>query len=218
MGGLLQAFQSLGWATVKVTQYGHGVCSIDGRPCGCQPSEHSFVLVEERNPQGRGDTCRFLAAGARRSLWLRVRQGQLAEAYPALERAVKGEHFVMIESNSILDHLNPDLYIVVLDRSCRDFKTSARRFFARADALVTVEPRSDAKAWPGIDLSMLENKPLFPVSISNYFSPQLCRFVSQKLTLPGVRCTVDSISPRGSTTVTSAVERGLHGETGDFHS
>src|SRR5579859_5287808 len=79
MAGLIHDIKSLDWTAVKITQYGHGICSQDGEPCGCTPTEHAFMLTEERNAGGRADTCRFLAAGARRSLWLRARQGQLAE-------------------------------------------------------------------------------------------------------------------------------------------
>ncbi|MBI1940542.1 MAG: hypothetical protein HYS33_03435 [Acidobacteria bacterium] len=181
MAGLIRALRSFQWTAVKITQYGHGICSLDGRPCGCEPEEHPFVLIEEKNPRGRGDTCRFLKAGAKRSLWLRVRQGQLAEALPLFRRALEGAEFVMIESNSILEYLEPALYLVVLDSSQRDFKSSARRFIGRSDAFVPVESRLDPRAWPGLDSLDLDDKPVFPVSRPHYSNPELCRFVLEKL-------------------------------------
>ncbi len=184
MAGLIRALSSVEWTAVKITQYGHGICSLDGEPCGCAPTEHPFVLTEEENVRGRSDTCRFLAAGARRSLWLRVRQGRLGEAFPLLKQALNGHKWVMIESNSILDFLKPALYLVVLDSSRRDFKTSALRGLARADALVPVESRADARAWGAFGPQALENKPQFPVPAGKYFSPELCRFVRQRLCLP----------------------------------
>jgi hypothetical protein len=169
---------------VKITQYGHGVCSLDGQPCGCKPKEHSFVLAEEKDPYSYADTFRFLRAGAKRSLWLRVRKGQLPEAYPFLQGALRREAFVMTESNSILGYLKPSLYLAVLDRSQRDFKSSARHFIGRSDALVPVDSRLDPRAWPALDCRQLENKPVFPVSPPGFFNPQLCRFVCQRLPLP----------------------------------
>ncbi len=181
MAGVIRALPFLNWTAVKVTQYGHGVCSHDGEPCGCAPEEHPFALTEEKDVRGRGDTCRFLAAGARRALWLRVRQGQLATAFPPLAEALRGAEYVIIESNSILEFIEPELYLVVLDPARRDFKDSTRRFFNRADALVAVEPLRRARAWPGLDSAVFEGKPVFQVSRQDYFSPDLCRFVCDKL-------------------------------------
>ena len=181
MTGLIRSLRSLDWTAVKITQYGHGICSVDGQACGCEPKEHPFVLTEERDPRGRSDTSRFLAAGARRSLWLRARQGQLGDAFPLLEKAVSAERWVMMESNSIIEFLKPILYLVVLDSSERDFKPSARRFLDQADALVPIDSRLDARAWGGVAAADLEEKPVFPVSPPGYLSPELWEFVKQRL-------------------------------------
>lgn len=185
--GLIRDLRPLNWTAVKITQYGHGICSEDGEPCGCAPSEHACVLTEEDNPDGRGDTCRFLAAGAARALWLRVREGQLAEALSLLKDALVSDRFVLIESNSILGFLRPALYLFVLDSSYRDFKTSARQFLRRADALVAVESRVEKRAWPDLDPHGLENKPMFPVPARNYSTRELCRFVREKLGVPDTK-------------------------------
>jgi hypothetical protein len=184
MAGLIRGLEEFGWTALKITQSGHGICSLEGEPCGCAPTEHSFVLTEERDEGGRGDTCRFLAAGARRSLWLRVRQGQLAQASSALDRLLSRYGWVMIESNSVLELIEPRLCVMVLDSAQRDFKSSARMFLQRADALAVVGPKSQAWKWPGLDARVFEGKPQFPVSAENYDSPQLCRFVRRQLGLP----------------------------------
>jgi molybdopterin-guanine dinucleotide biosynthesis protein len=189
MAGLIRSLESLGWTAVKITQYGHGIGSQDGEPCGCEPAEHPFELTEEKDPGGHGDTCRFLRAGAKRSLWLRVRQGQLETALPALLEAISRDNFVIIESNSILGLVQPDLYLVVLDNSRRDFKPSARQFLERADALVPIASGSagsglDARAWPALDPAIFRDKPVFPVREGKYFNPELSEFVRRKLALP----------------------------------
>lgn len=186
MSALIREFAPLGWTAVKVTQYGHGICSRDGEPCGCEPEEHPFALTEETDPQGRGDTCRFLAAGARRSLWLRVRQGQLAEAVPLLMETIGSRNgWAMIESNSILEFVDPLLYLAVLDGSKRDFKPSALRALARADGLV---PVNDSFGGPstfppslGLASDVFRNKPIFPVQRNSYRNPELNEFVRRRL-------------------------------------
>jgi hypothetical protein len=186
MSALIREFAPLGWTAVKITQYGHGICSLDGDPCGCAPEEHPFALTEETDPQGHGDTCRFLAAGARRSLWLRVRQGQLAGAIPLLvETIASRDGWAMIESNSILQFLDPLLYLAVLDGSQRDFKPSALRALTRADALVPVDTGFDGSSsftpWRGLDPTFFRDKPVFPVRKNHYQSPALNEFVRQRL-------------------------------------
>jgi molybdopterin-guanine dinucleotide biosynthesis protein len=180
---IIREFRFLNWTAVKITQYGHGVCSHDGIPCQCAPGRHAFVLTPEQDPHGRADTCRLLAAGAKRSLWLRVRQGQLGEAFPTLERSLSSEEYVLIESNSILTFLEPLLYLVLLDSAKHDFKDSTRRFLHFADALICVGPSLSHGMWPSIEPQRLASKPLFPVSASEYFSPDLSRFVRAKLGL-----------------------------------
>lgn len=188
MAGLIRGLRPPEWAAVKITQYGHGVCSLDGEPCGCDPGEHGFLLTEERSRQGRSDTHRFLQAGARRSLWLRVRQGQLHRALPALLRALRREDWVMVESNSILGHLTPALYLFVVDPSRNDFKASARKYLERAEALVTIGAEAQAYPWPGIDAGVFRRRPTFRLERPNDISRNLIDFVRQKLGLtePGL--------------------------------
>jgi len=181
MAGLIRDLKPFAWTAVKITQYGHGICSRDGQPCECAPTEHAFALTEETNPCGQADTCRFLGAGARRSLWLRVREGQLVAGLPTLSQALGDDEHVIIESNSILGFLKPAAYLVVLDRARRDFKTSARQFLERADALVPVGAGPEVRTWSAIDPSILGRKRVFPVSPPNYANPDLCVFVRQRL-------------------------------------
>jgi len=181
MAGIIRGLESLDWTAVKITQHRHGIGSADGGRGEWAPEEHFYALREENNPRGRGDTCRFLAAGARRALWLEVRQGQLAEALPALWKALNGDEHILIESNSILEFVRPALYLVVLDVSRSDFKASARRFLGQADAFVAVGARINARAWPAVDPRALGERPVFRVASRHSSSPELCRFVQERL-------------------------------------
>jgi hypothetical protein len=183
---LIREFAQLRWTAVKITQYGHGVCSRDGRACDCAPEEHPFALTEETDALGRADTCRFLAAGAEHSLWLRVRQGQISSALPLLTRKLRQSEWVIIESNSIVEHLDPLLYLVVLDSSQPDFKPSARRALDRADVLVSVTssgPSVVGQQWPEFVPGLLSSKPTFQVSRPKFWNPALGDFVGKRLAI-----------------------------------
>jgi len=159
--GLIRALANLSWTAVKITQYGHGKCSIDGRECGCADNEHPFSILEERNSLADTDTSRFLAAGAAHSLWVRVRQGQLESVMPSLLPIIYSERFVIIESNSIVRHLQPDMYVVVLRYDIADWKESAAELLSVADAAVLVESESAQPSWKGIPAEILAKIPVF---------------------------------------------------------
>src|ERR1022692_2050734 len=84
VAGLIQALPQWDWTAMKITQFGHGICSASGTGCDCcLAPEHPYAIAEERHP-GHSDTGRFLAAGARRSYWVRTATGQLENALPAV--------------------------------------------------------------------------------------------------------------------------------------
>ncbi len=176
VAGIIQGTQEQNWTAIKVTQFGHGICSRNGRACHCSTEEHKYAILEEKNPDGRGDTCRFLASGAKRSIWVRTKQGMLFEAMPEIEEFLM-EGNIIIESNSILEFVKPDLYLVVLDYSTADFKTSAKKFLNRADACILLNPRPDAPVWDGISMTSLRNKPVFEVTPPVYVTQNIVNFV-----------------------------------------
>lgn len=187
---LIHAFPEASWVAVKITQYGHGVCSINGAHCGCAPEEHPFSLDEEQDRSNHSDTSRFLVAGAARSLWLRSKQGRLAEALPLLRHALRGQGNAIIESNSLLQFIWPKLYLAVLDPAQADFKASARLFLDRADAFVLRAPSLGgpsnpkhtlrAAAWAGVPLPLLQQKPCFLQPLGAALPLSLVDFVRQR--------------------------------------
>jgi hypothetical protein len=184
VAGLIAALPHLNWTAIKITQFGHNVCSANGEPCDCQTADHTLAISEERNPATGTDTSRFLAAGAARVLWVRTRQGQLAEAMPRVRKLLAESENTILESNSVLRFLQPDLSLAVLDPAIADFKPSALRYLDRTDALIlpagtTLE--SLARAWPDISPRLLANKPLFHTAPPIYTTPDLIHFVSTRL-------------------------------------
>ncbi len=187
VAGLITALPERNWIAVKITQYGHGVCSRNGEPCDCavDDQEHTFAITEERNRSGDSDTSRFLVAGAARSLWVRTRQGFLAEAMPDLRRELAGADDVIIESNSVLKFMRPDLYVSVLDFATPDFKASAREYLDRADAVVLHEPAvaglEIAPSWTDVSLKSIANAAVFRVRPPQYVTQELAGFVRQTI-------------------------------------
>ena len=167
--GLIRALPEFQFAAVKITQFGHGVCSNHGSACGCETeAEHPYALSEEYEPSPT-DSGRFLAAGARRSFWLRTRTGELRAAAAPLEKLLKQNENVIAESNSLLELANPDLYLVTLDFSCADFKDSSARYLERADAFVVID-RGEWKT------GIWDKRPRFMARPPVYVSEELVRF------------------------------------------
>ncbi len=186
VAGLIAALPKLRWTAFKVTQFGHGICSANGKPCACETGPHTIAISEERDPAAGTDSARFLAAGAVRSFWVRTRQGQLADAMPRVRKKLASATNAIIESNSILGFLESDLYLTVLDPANRDFKSSAEFFLERADAVLW--SRGDAHsaiAWPSALLQAARNKPQFFLEPPAYTSGALTGFVAERVSNTG---------------------------------
>ncbi len=188
VASVIAALPQFRWTAFKITQYGHGVCSRNGEPCDCASTDHSWAISEERNRSGQSDTSRFLRAGAERVWWVRTEQGHLAEAMPAVRRRLAGAAHVIIESNSILKFIRPDLYLTVLDPANPDFKTSAQEFLDRASAVILHKSADGTiPAWNGISLKPVSKRPVFYVAPPNYFNHEIGAFVRESLLADEVR-------------------------------
>jgi hypothetical protein len=186
---LIRAFPEARWTAVKITQYGHGVCARNGENCGCEPDDHAAALDWEANPASGTDTSRFLGAGAVRAIWLRTKQGRLAEGLPLLRSALaeisSREDFtpgdLILESNSLLQFLKPALYLVVLDPAEADFKDSARLYLDRADAFVLRgQPGESPGQWAGVSLRTVIGKPHFLQPVGGALPGQLRQLVAER--------------------------------------
>jgi molybdopterin-guanine dinucleotide biosynthesis protein len=185
VAGLIEHLPEFHFTAFKITQYGHGFCTADGKPCQCQTADSCVSLTSERDSATGTDTSRFLAAGAARSVWVRTRIGMLAEAMPRIEKELATCENAILESNSILEFLRPDLYLTVLDPNVADFKDSARRFLPQADAVLL---SSGAGLPPPIDPSAAHT-PQFRIAPPDYITDDVIHFVRQRLTasLPALR-------------------------------
>jgi hypothetical protein len=185
VAGLISALPEFQWTAFKITQYGHGICSANGEACDCATADHAWAVSEEKDRSGESDSSRFLVAGADRAWWVRTEQGRLAEAIPRVRQILAGTKNAIIESNSVLRFLKPDLYLTVLDPQTADFKTSAQTFLDRADA-VLLHSAEDSKspAWERVSLKPVINRPIFAIRPPQYVTAEVTHFVRERLNKP----------------------------------
>ena len=181
VAGLIAAMPEMQWTAFKITQFGHGMCSANGEPCDCETAEHTVAVSEERDGGTGTDSARYLAAGAVRSLWVRTRQGDLAEAMPRIRKELERAENAILESNSILRFLRPDLYLSVLEPGVEDFKESARLYLDRADAVLVAEGELGRPVWKGVSLRLVEGTPVLAMRPPMYVTDEVVAFVRERL-------------------------------------
>jgi hypothetical protein len=166
IGGLIRSLPRMEWTALKISSNRDGA----SRP-------RAFQFEQEKTSGGHCDTARYLQAGAKRSYWLRASEAQLPAAMPLVRDILDESRNVVIESNRILDYLDPDVYLLALDYSIIDFKQTARRFFTRADAYVLVDRWMQAPRWTGIPLNLLGRRPVFSARPPSWANSQITRFM-----------------------------------------
>ncbi len=134
---IIRATPELRWTAVKIAGHRH-----------------------DREPD-RGDTARYLAAGAVRAMLLDAETAELA--------TLAAEDKVICESTRIAAASTPDCALLVVDPSRQDWKESAREFAVRAHALVVVSE--------GAPPHWIASKPLFRVAPPRWASSALIEFV-----------------------------------------
>lgn len=192
---ILAALPHMQWTAIKITQFGHNVCSANGEACDCSTGEHAVAISEERKASSGKDTSRMLATGSRRVLWVRTQQGSLHEAMPRIRKEIAEAQNVLIESNSILRFLRPDLYVAVLQPAQPDFKVSALRYLDRADALFVPggEDNLTTASWPGVSTVLVQRKRTFPLHDTG-LEPEALKWISARLGLSATKSTLEPLT------------------------
>jgi hypothetical protein len=88
---------------------------------------------------------------------------------------------VIVESNSIVELVRPDVFLMVLDFTCEDFKPSSLRFMDRADGFVVIDRGINAPLWQEVARGMWDGKPQFLVKPPVYVTAAVTAFVKGKL-------------------------------------
>ncbi len=141
---------------------------------------HAHVVREDR----------FLAAGAARAFLLQ------SDAMPSVVQLLAESENTIIESNSILRFLQPDLCAMVVDGAVADFKPTALEFIGRANFLVVT---SEAKlAWPQVPPSLLQDKPRFAAPPPRYENAELIAAISSVTSGPNLFRNANSLKMKGN--------------------
>ncbi len=183
VASIIAATPEAEWTAVKLTLFGHGICTRSGTPCSCAVNDPAcpYEISVEDGLVPTTDTARMLAAGAADVLWIRVAMGRLGAAMPAILQSLRDRRHVLFESNSIVEHLRPNAYLSVLHFDTRDCKASAARLAASADAFVVSPSERRLPDWPGFDPGVLRRKPVFDAEPPSYCTPEIVRFVRRRV-------------------------------------
>jgi hypothetical protein len=171
VAGVIRAFSQYTWTAAKISSHWH-----EDPPAGA-----ACIILEENVPGEQSDSARFLAAGAARAFWIRIREDRLLESMPELLPVLQSGPFVIIESNCILRLIRPELYVLILNSRVDEFKPSARETLPRADAILLISSGPASPAWQRFVLEDAAGIPLFTSKDPNLLPPEFLAFVQTRL-------------------------------------
>jgi len=149
---LIRGFAGAGWAAAKITPHEHRPGSF---------GQDGFALEKEKDRSGRTDSSRFLVAGARQSFWLQARPERLPQALATLWGELGEAENVVLESNIVVEVLEPTLFLAVIDPGRADFRRSLAVLVGRADGIILRGPLDSAGEPVRAHAELLKRKPQF---------------------------------------------------------
>ena len=167
--GLIAALPEHRWTAVKITSDEHG--------------KQAPVWEEIEAGQGT-DTARYLAAGAARAFLITASGDEMEQRLAELGRIAGPAQSVIYESNSVVEFVRPDLFLLVDNPSGQEnAKPSFLRIAANADAMVVqapVESMSDDFARSGSDAA----RPRFQLVAFERIPLQMVVWLRQRIPSP----------------------------------
>ncbi len=158
--GLIRALPEFDWTAVKITSHSHG---------STQP-------VREESIAGQGtDTARYLAAGARRALFVTAGDDALGPIVQQILQECPPPGCIIFESNRVLEHLRPNLCLALASSLEGERKPSFEIVEQRMDALV--EPA-------GHDHVITSEKLAFHLASLDRVSPTMQAWLRERLMAP----------------------------------
>jgi len=177
IAAIIASWPQYPWTAVKISSHWHDAempPALGGREELCR-------IEEECCRDNSTDTGRFLQAGASRSYWVRIQEGRLHEALPKLMPVLNSNPHVIIESNSIVNHIQPDLYLMVFRYDIEDCKESARETIRHAHAIVAVNYSKISPLWMRDFPNAITGIPIFPLADTPKLPQELREFISLRL-------------------------------------
>ena len=132
-------------------------CPRGGRSCGvCSSLESDFEISEEHNKNTGKDTSELLRAGAKRVLWLRVRENAVIKGMEELLKQIETSTPVICESNSIMKSITPSLFLLLKAEGEQKKKKSTLAVEGRADLII--ETKADSSNFDFSNLQFTGSK------------------------------------------------------------
>ncbi len=97
----------------------------------CALSEDPEIIAMEDK-----DTARMLRAGAEKVLWVQSPPERLGEVLPMAMDSLSHLSGVVVEGNSAVEFLNPDIVVFLNSLEKKDYKPSASRLLQKADIII----------------------------------------------------------------------------------
>ena len=181
VAGLISALREARWTAVKIAGHAHGDAST--RTGATKLVEHGegYALWRQVTAD-ETDTGRYLASGAHQAYLLETEPVALARAVPLLRRILQENQYTIIESSSVVEFLEPDLFLMVADPGSSDVKGSSRRSRERADAFVVTRSERRAREPGGMFPGALATRPCFEAPGPGV-PDSLAEFVRQRMRL-----------------------------------
>lgn len=128
------------WSALKITlTHRGGACPVhkDCKACGELHSDFSIIGKKDIIEAKGKDTQRFKSAGAKEVLWLKAKPEALEKGLKKAISLFKKTKGLIIETNSALKYLKPDLAILVKNKDSV-LKPSAKEILGKVDFTITV--------------------------------------------------------------------------------
>jgi hypothetical protein len=132
---ILRAQRNGRWAAVKVSAHRH-----------CDPRESRPLIERDITIDAATQTGRYLIAGAERAYLCRTPSSQLAATARFIRGLRESGFNVIVESNRIVDFVEPDVVVFAVAPRIADWKASSGVVLPRTHAFV-VRDRDAAAAW-----------------------------------------------------------------------
>ena len=154
--GLIAAMREQSWTAVKITSHAH-----EGR--------NSIFEEKGASTDRRGDTFRYLKAGAARSFLMTADDGN--SPVGLISTGLEAAQDILIETTRFAGDFEPDICIGVLGDANAPVKESFKLFLLRADALV-------ARTDQDVRLDDIPSGiPLFRLDALDQISPEMLKWL-----------------------------------------
>jgi hypothetical protein len=168
--GILRAFPMRSWTAAKVTAHAH---KESGSGC-CD-------IFEEQDRSGGTDTARYLAAGAARALLVQLRPDCLEQGIVEMRTTLQDAPLVIIESNTIVPFLRPDVFVFVIRRDVSDWKPSACATVEKADALIVLSSGAEPNSVERVPAALRQGSSVFETSPPDFAPKPFLEWIARRI-------------------------------------